>query len=105
MKKVMKKVSLLALFTLAVSNVALAADGGAGSGTGMVGFAAGLAIGLAVLGGALGQGKAVSEFLNATGRNPSASGKMFVPMIIGLALIESLVILSFVIAFFLQGKI
>jgi F-type H+-transporting ATPase subunit c len=38
-------------------------------------------------------------------RNPGASGKMFVPMILGLALIESLVIYCLVIAFALIGKL
>ena len=38
-------------------------------------------------------------------RNPGASGKMFVPMILGLALIESLVIYSLVISFTLVGKL
>ena len=37
--------------------------------------------------------------------NPNASDKIFTPMIIGLALIESLVIYGLVIAFILQGKI
>ena len=64
---------------------------------------AGLAIGLAALGGTMGQGKAVSAALDSIGRNPSASGKIFVPMILGLALVESLVILSFVIANKLAG--
>ena len=34
---------------------------------------------------------------------PGASGRIFTPMIIGLALIESLVLLAFLIALFLQG--
>ena len=62
-------------------------------------------MGLAALGGTLGQGKAISSGLDAIGRNPSAQGKIFIPMLIGLAFVESLVILSFVIAFFLQGAV
>ena len=38
-------------------------------------------------------------------RNPQASNKIFTPMILGLALIESLVIYGLVIAFLLYGKI
>jgi F-type H+-transporting ATPase subunit c len=38
-------------------------------------------------------------------RNPQASGKILVPMILGLALIESLVIYGLIIAFILVGKI
>ena len=36
-------------------------------------------------------------------RNPGAAPRIQTPMILGLALIESLVLLAFVIAFFLQG--
>jgi F-type H+-transporting ATPase subunit c len=46
----------------------------------------------------LGQGKTAAAALEGIARNPNASGKIFVPMIIGLALIESLVIYAFVIA-------
>ncbi|MCH8077263.1 MAG: ATP synthase F0 subunit C [SAR324 cluster bacterium] len=66
---------------------------------------AGLAVGVAALGGGIGQGIAVSSALEGIARNPSAAGQIFTPMIIGLALIESLVIYGLVIAFILQGKI
>jgi F-type H+-transporting ATPase subunit c len=81
--------------------------GGAGGGSRELGLAigAGLAVGLAALGGGLGQGRAAASALDGIARNPQASGKIFTPMIIGLALTESLVILAFVIAFSLQGKI
>jgi len=64
---------------------------------------AALAIGLGVLGGALGQGRAAAAALEGISRNPGASARIQTPMILGLALIESLVLLAFVIAFFLQG--
>ena len=64
---------------------------------------AGIAIGLAVLGGALGQGRAAAAALEGISRNPGASARIQTPMILGLALIESLVLLAFVISFFLQG--
>jgi F-type H+-transporting ATPase subunit c len=67
------------------------------------GAGAGFAIGLGVLGGALGQGKAAAAALEGISRNPGAAARIQTPMILGLALIESLVLLSFVIAFFLQG--
>lgn len=66
---------------------------------------AGLAIGLGVLGGTLAQGKAAAAALEGISRNPGAAPRIQTPMILGLALIESLVLLAFVIAFFLQGKI
>jgi F-type H+-transporting ATPase subunit c len=64
---------------------------------------AAIAIGLAVLGGALGQGRAVAAALEGIARNPGAQTRILTPMILGLALIESLVLLSFVISFFLQA--
>ncbi len=89
---------------LLAPGVAVAADGAGGSDNGMIAIGAAIAIGLAALGGTLSQGRAISSGLEAIGRNPSASGKVFVPMLLGLALIESLVIISFVIANNLAGK-
>ena len=66
---------------------------------------AGFAIGLGVLGGALGQGKAAAAALEGISRNPGAAARIQTPMILGLALIESLVLFAFFIAFLLQGKV
>ncbi len=66
---------------------------------------AAFAIGIAALGGALGQGRAAAAALDGIARNPQAAGKIFTPMILGLALTESLVLLAFVIASGLSGKI
>lgn len=66
---------------------------------GMRSLAAALAISIAALGGALAQGKTAATALDGIARNPAASGKIFTPMIIGLALIESLVIYALIIAF------
>jgi F-type H+-transporting ATPase subunit c len=73
-----------------------------GSARGMTAMAAAIAIGLAVLGGTTGQAKTASAYLEGISRNPSAQDKMFVPMILGLALIESLVLFAFVIAFLVK---
>ena len=70
-----------------------------------IGIAAGLGIALAAFGGALGQGRAASAALDGIARNPQAAGKLFTPMILGLALIESLVIYSLIISILLLGKI
>ncbi len=86
-----------------VPGMAFAAEGGAVDGS-MIALGVGITMGIAALGGTLGQSKAVSSALDSIGRNPSASGKIFVPMILGLALIESLVILAFVICFQLLAK-
>jgi F-type H+-transporting ATPase subunit c len=66
---------------------------------------AGLGLGLAAAIGAMAQGRAVSSAMEGLSRNPQASDKMFLPLILGLVFIESLVIYTLVIAFFLQGKI
>ena len=89
---------------LLVSDAAFAAEAVDNS-KGMVGLAAGLAIGLAALGGALGQGNAAKAAYESIARNPQAAGKLNAPFFVGLALIESLVIYALVIAYFLQDKI
>ncbi len=70
-----------------------------------LGLAAGLGLALAAFGGALGQSRAISAALEGIARNPGADKKIFTPLIIGLAFIESLVIYVFVIAMFFNGKI
>jgi F-type H+-transporting ATPase subunit c len=105
---------VLAIVGLALTSVllwvpsALAAEGAADNPDSVkkfIAIAAGFGIAIAAFGGALGQGKAVAATLEGIARNPGASGKMFVPMIVGLALIESLVIYALVIAFQLAGKL
>jgi F-type H+-transporting ATPase subunit c len=59
-------------------------------------FGKALAFGIAALGGALGQSRAASSALEGISRNPGAYGNIFTPMVLSLALIESLVILAFV---------
>jgi len=78
---------------------------GAGSTNSAIALAAGLAIAIAAAGGGLAQGKAIAAALEGIARNPGAAGKVMTPMIIGLALIESLVIYALVIALILVGKL
>jgi F-type H+-transporting ATPase subunit c len=70
-----------------------------------IAIAAGLGLGLAAFGGALGMGRAAGHFFDGVSRNPGAGDKMFVPLVIALALIEALSIYALIIAFLLQGKI
>jgi F-type H+-transporting ATPase subunit c len=96
----------LALVTLFSSNAfAQGVAGTSGTGQAMAALGAGLAIGLAVLGGGLGQGRAAAAALEGISRNPGAAPRIQTPMILGLALIESLVLVAFVIAYLLQGKV
>jgi F-type H+-transporting ATPase subunit c len=64
-------------------------------------FAPAIAIGFAAAFGALGQGRGLAASVEAIGRNPGAVGPIRITMIIGLALIESLVIYALIIAFLL----
>jgi F-type H+-transporting ATPase subunit c len=73
--------------------------------TGWIALAAGLGLGIAALGGALGQGRAAATALDGIARNPGAADKIRGPMILGLALIESLVIYSLIIAFLFYTKL
>ena len=84
------------------------AQTGAGGGEGEAKFGAyvgaGIAMGLAVLGGGLGQGRAAASALEGIARNPSAQSKIQTPMLIALALIESLVLFGLLVAYLLQSK-
>ncbi len=71
---------------------------------GMYALAAGLAIAIASFGGVMAQSKVAATALDGTARNPAAAEKFTAPLFVGLALIESLVILSFVISFMLVGQ-
>ena len=68
-------------------------------------LAAGLAIGLGSLGPGLGIGLGVSKAMEAIGRNPEATGSLFLPMIIGLAFAEAIAIYALIISFLLFGKV
>ncbi len=64
-------------------------------------LAIGFGVPVAVIGGALGQGKAAGSALEGIARQPEAAGKIQTAMIIGLALIESLVIYALLISLIL----
>src|SRR4051812_39511707 len=104
----MKKALLGSLATLFVSIPAMAEEAAAVShGLGDKGFyalGAGILLGLAALGGTLAQGNIGAAAMDGIARNPQAGKDMFTPMIVALALVESLVILSWLMANFFQGK-
>lgn len=107
----MKKLSSFLAFVaiVLVSSAAFAQEGAvAASGNNnniIYAISAALAIAIAASFGAMSQSKAAVAALEGIGRNPGAANKIQTPMIIALALIESLVIYALVIAFLLQGKI
>ncbi len=59
---------------------------------------AGIAVGIAAVGSGLGQGIATGKAVEGIARNPGAAGKILTPLVIGLAMMESLTIYGFVIA-------
>ena len=58
-----------------------------------------IAIGLGSIGPALAIGMIGSKAMEAIGRNPEASGKVFVPMLLAAAFAEAIAIYALVIAF------
>lgn len=101
----LKRVVPVAIVFLAVAAPAFAAEaGGAMGSAGYLALAAGFAIAIAAAGGAIGQSRGLAAALEGIARNPGASGKLVTPMIIGLAMIESLVIYALVIALMIVLK-
>jgi F-type H+-transporting ATPase subunit c len=106
MLKKMWSIAPMALLTLAVAAPAFAAEDEGGLAVrGLLALAAGFAIAIAAAGGALGQARGLAAALEGIARNPGASGKLVTPMIIGLAMIESLVIYALVIALMIVLKL
>ncbi len=103
MKRVLV-VALAALGGLMFSSMGFAAEEGGVSANGLVAIGSALAMGLAALGGTLAQGKTASSALEGIARNPASSDKVFMPMIIALALIEFQAIMGFIIAFLWNAK-
>lgn len=98
-------VALMMIASPAFAQGTAAATAGGSDYLGLVGLGAGLSIGLAAMGCGMGQGRAAAAALEGIARNPQAADKLFTPMIIGLALIESLAIYALLIGYFLQDKI
>lgn len=97
--------ALVLVASVAYAQEAHGGGGGGGSYLWALALASGFGIGIAAFGGALAQGRAAAAALEGVARNPGAGGRIQTLMIIGLALIESLVIYALVITFLLQGKI
>lgn len=107
-QKVVAFLSVLAVVALwSTTGFAQAAQGAAASGGsifsmwGWLGLAAGLGIGLAAFGGAIGQGRAVGSAMEGLARNPGSYDEVFTPFIVGIALVESLVIYALIVSILL----
>lgn len=108
MKKLLAIVSAFVV-TLVTSGLAMAADGAAAGGDSnravAIAISAGLAVAIASVGAAFGQGRVGAAAMESIGRNPNAADKLFLPLVLTLALLEALALYGFVIAILLQGKI
>jgi F-type H+-transporting ATPase subunit c len=69
---------------------------------GLLALAVGMGLPIAVIGAGLGQGKAIAAAMEGMARQPEAAGTIQTAMIIGLAIIESLVIYSLLMFFMLK---
>ena len=106
MKKFSVSSVLSVLMVMAAATVAMASDGGSSAGASganlaLICLAAALSVGIAALGCGIGMGTGIGGACSGIARNPEASGKITVTMIIGLALIESLTIYGLVISLIL----
>jgi F-type H+-transporting ATPase subunit c len=68
-------------------------------------FAVGLGLPIAVIFASTAQGRVTAAALEGIARQPEAAPRIQLAMIIGLALIESLVIYALLIFFLLQGRL
>ncbi|MBF0299768.1 MAG: ATP synthase F0 subunit C [Oligoflexia bacterium] len=115
MRIIISILSLVALATLSIA-AALASDGGAATtaataaaGTftlvtekAFMGAFAVVGVGIAAAGGGVGQGLIASKALEGISRNPAAIDKIFTPMILTIAFVESLVIFTIVTIFLVK---
>jgi F-type H+-transporting ATPase subunit c len=102
----MRKLNLLFLALVGVLLSAMPAFAQAGdaaaradNSAGLKAIAAGVGFAIAVFGGALGQSRIGAAACEGAARNPGAAPKIQTMMILGLALIESLVLFALVIVF------
>lgn len=92
---------LLALTAFSAFGQGATETGGNAVRWGVIGAA--FVLGIAAAAGAIGQSRAIVAACEGIARNPGAAGAIRLAMIIGLALIESLVIYALIIAFMIRG--
>ena len=65
----------------------------------IVTFTKGITMAIGGLGPAIGIGLIGAKAMEAIGRNPEATGKLFVPMLLGMAFAEAVAIYALVVSF------
>lgn len=78
--------------------VALAEEGAAAGKPAAAYYSAAIIMAAAVAVGTFAQSRAAVSALDGISRNPAGAGKVFVPLILSLALMESLVLFAFIVA-------
>jgi F-type H+-transporting ATPase subunit c len=94
--------AVIGLMMTAITAVAQPANQAAEAGVsykGYVAIAAGIGFAIAVFGGAIGQSRIGAAACEGAARNPGAAGRIQTMMILGLALIESLVLFALLVVF------
>ena len=71
---------------------------------GLIAVGAGLAMGLAALGVGIGQGIVANGAMQGISRQPEIGGKLVGNMILAMAIMETALVLAFVVAVILLGK-
>ncbi len=70
----------------------------------LLGIGAGIAMGLAALGISIAQGIGLSKGLEGIAKQPEAGNAIRTTMIVGMAIMETMGVLTFVIAIMMTGK-
>jgi F-type H+-transporting ATPase subunit c len=99
-----KNIFMTAMLTLISVSAFAQGTGTQGGGVSWGLVSAAFVLGIAAAAGAIGQSRAIVAACEGIARNPGAAGPIRLAMIIGLALIESLVIYALIIAFIAVNK-
>ena len=112
LKKVLAVAAILAIVSVPAfaqekkeAHAAVAAGPGETGSSKSLGMALGFGLAIAAFGGAISQSNAIAKAVDAVARQPEAGARIQGMMIIGLALIETLVIYMLLICFMWGGKI
>ena len=98
-------VAILGMPALAAEQGEAAKAAASAGSASQLGFALAIGLAIAAFGGALGQSNAIAKAVDAVARQPEAGGRIQGMMIIGLALIETLVIYMLLICFMWGSKV
>lgn len=106
MKMITKNWMWVVGFLMSSANVFAeeAAHGAAGGALWSTPLAVGFGIALAVIAASTAQGKIAAAFMEGVSRNPGAQKSMFVPLILSLVFVETLVLFTFLVVNGITGK-